>query len=103
MNIILSDLNQKLQSGEIEAPGLFPKLEQIKTAPFVFEVDFGLKKLPTEPGIISIRGARQYGKSTWLEQSLKQSIIDFGPGSAFYLNGDHLLSIENLEQGLQHI
>ena len=59
--------------------------------PFVFDVHFGLDSLPTEPGIILIRGARQFGKSTWLERELKTTIETFGPGSAFYLNGDGIL------------
>ena len=31
------------------------------------------------PGIIIIHGARQYGKSTWLEGQLHQTILDHGP------------------------
>ena len=43
-------------------------------------------ELPSQPGIITIRGARQIGKSTWLELQLNQTIEDYGLGSAFFLN-----------------
>ncbi len=72
----MTEINEFLASGEINRPGLFPHLDQLERASFIFEVDFGLKTFPTEPGIISIRGPRQYGKSTWLERELRQSIID---------------------------
>ncbi|PNT85787.1 ATP-binding protein [Coxiella burnetii] len=99
----LTEINEFLASSEINRPGLFPHLDQLERASFIFEVDFGLKTFPTEPGIISIRGPRQYGKSTWLERELRQSIIDFGPASAFYLNGDDILERDRLEQAIQKL
>lgn len=87
----------QLARGEIDHPSIFPHLARLKEMPFIFEIDFGLKELPLEPGILLIRGARQYGKSTWLEQQLKHTIQTFGPGSAFYLNGEHILEADSLE------
>ena len=84
-------INRQLASGDIDHPSIFPHLARLMERPYIFTIDFGLKELPTEPGILLIRGARQYGKSTWLEQQLKQSIETFGAGSAFYLNGEHIL------------
>lgn len=69
---------------------MLPHLDNLKTIPFVFKQDFGLTTLPQEPGIMLIRGPRQYGKSTWLEQQVANTIIEFGPGSALYLNGDEI-------------
>jgi len=43
--------------------------------------------LPEEPGVILIRGHGRYGKSTWLEGQLVETVRRFGRGSAFYLNG----------------
>lgn len=94
-------LNQKLASGEINEIGVFPHLDRLVDMTYVFDIDFGLGDLPTEPGILLIRGARQYGKSTWLEQSLKQTIQTFGAGTAFYLNGDFILTIETLEKSIE--
>lgn len=74
----------------------FPHLEQLASQGLVFEVDFGLPVLPTAPGVLSIRGPRQYGKSTWLEQQLRDSVFQGGPGSAFYLNGDHVADAAEL-------
>ncbi len=88
MNV--NDINSSLLSGKLKVPGLFPHLEILKQNPFIFSIDFGLKRLPQEPGIIMLRGARQYGKSTWLEQNLKTTIEKYGPGSALYLNGDDI-------------
>lgn len=93
-------LNKKLELGDIEHPGMFPHLEQLQQSPYIFDVDFGLASLPKQPGILLIRGARQYGKSTWLEQSLRDTIVEFGAGTAFYLNGDMLLDAKKLEQGI---
>ncbi|MDQ2993482.1 MAG: AAA family ATPase [Pseudomonadota bacterium] len=96
-------INEHLVRGDIDHPSLFPHLSRLMEKPFIFNIDFGLKDLPTEPGILTIRGARQYGKSTWLEQQLKQSIHSFGPGSAFYLNGENILVADALEQKLESL
>lgn len=101
MNI--TELNNALFLGNIDQNGLFPHLDQLANAAFVFDIDFGLKILPTEPGILLIRGARQYGKSTWLEQMLKNTIVEFGAGTAFYLNGDMLLEHKRLESAIEDL
>ncbi len=101
MNI--KEINKKLSRGELDLPEMFPHLERLKTAPYVFNIDFGLKKLPTEPGILMIRGARQYGKSTWLEQALYDTIEQFGPGTAYYLNGENLASADSLEAAINDL
>lgn len=94
----IESVNLKLSRGEIDNPGLFPRLDNLKNMPYVFDMDFGLKELPLEPGILLIRGARQYGKSTWLEQELYKTIQQFGPGTAYYLNGENLADEHALEQ-----
>lgn len=85
-----SHINQSLIAGELKTPGVLPHLEQLTTLPVVFEQNFGLDELPIEPGIILIRGPRQYGKSTWLEQHIAKTIKTFGKGTALYLNGDEI-------------
>ena len=84
------DINVALSSGDVESPGILPKLEELAEQPFVLQTSFGLDRLPESPGVILVRGARQYGKSTWLQQQIKETVQRFGPGSAFYLNGDAL-------------
>jgi predicted AAA+ superfamily ATPase len=93
----LDMINEQLAKGDIDHPSMFPHLTRLMEKTFIFDIDFGLKILPTEPGVLLIRGARQYGKSTWLEQQLKQSIETFGAGSAFYLNGEHIMEANALE------
>lgn len=93
-------INTKLATGEIDA-SCFPHLVRLKAIPFIFEADFGLKTLPREPGILLIRGARQYGKSTWLEQQLFSTIKEFGAGSAFYLNGEYIADANDLENEVE--
>lgn len=96
----ISAINNLLALGNIAEKGLFPHLESLKESPFIFNIDFGLKTLPTEPGILLIRGARQYGKSTWLEGQIRDTIREFGAGSAFYLNGDYISDADHLEREL---
>ena len=76
------EINDHLLSGSINTSGVFPHLDVLQTKPIIFDVDFGIPEFKTETGIVMIRGARQYGKSTWLEQHLRQCITDFGAGSA---------------------
>ncbi len=97
----IDTINELLAKGDINHPSMFPHLTRLLEKPFIFEIDFGLKLLPEEPGILLIRGARQYGKSTWLEQQLKQSIETYGAGSAFYLNGEHIMTVDALEEKLE--
>ncbi|CAN5210307.1 AAA family ATPase [soil metagenome] len=89
--------NSRLAQGDIDQPGQFPRLDNLRHNPFIFNMDFGLPELPREPGILLIRGARQYGKSTWLEQTLYQTIKQFGPGSGYYLNGENIADHRSLE------
>lgn len=99
MNVRL--LNERLL-GSADAPlSWFPHLEQLARQSVTFAVDFGLPVLPTAPGVLSIRGPRQYGKSTWLEQQLRDSVLAGGPGSAFYLNGDHIADAAELVRELE--
>jgi predicted AAA+ superfamily ATPase len=82
--------NEALAAGNVDIPGLFPRLESLRDAPAVFRVEMGLDALPTEPGVLLIRGARQYGKSTWLEGVMRDTVREHGPGTAFFLDGDYL-------------
>jgi predicted AAA+ superfamily ATPase len=86
----VSRLNQLLLQGILDVPGQFPHLERLAVAGPRFAIDFGLEPLPDGPGVLLIRGPRQYGKSTWLEERLRDTVASHGPGSAFYLNGDHV-------------
>lgn len=88
--------NDACLQGTLELPGLFPQIEELSRLTVQFQFDFGLNTLPTDPGIILVRGARQLGKSTWLELELKKTLEMFGAGSAFYLNGDEFLNNEQL-------
>ncbi len=88
MNV--NKINEALLAGRRDLENRLPHLDDLKSSPFVFNIDFGLATLPAEPGIILIRGARQYGKSTWLEKQILETVRLFGPGSAFYLNGDEI-------------
>jgi predicted AAA+ superfamily ATPase len=93
--------NSFFLAGENQQPGLFPQLEAIKHWPVKFKAEFGLDTLPEEPGLILIRGARQIGKSTWLEQQIYDHIQKTGPNSTLYLNGDDLLDANNLQKTIQ--
>lgn len=98
MNVKL--LNERLLTSA-EAPiSWFPHLETLSRQEVTFNLEFGLPTLPTAPGLLSIRGPRQYGKSTWLEQQLREANRSGGPGSAFYLNGDHIADAEQLAHEL---
>jgi uncharacterized protein len=94
-------INAALAVGRLDEPGLFPHLEALGRAPFRFEIGFGLDELPPEPGLILVRGARQYGKSTWLEQRLRRTVTEFGSGTAFYLNGDELRGSRDLVEAVR--
>jgi hypothetical protein len=82
---------------------MFPHLETLAPTSPVFRVDFGLEELPEEGGILLIRGPRQYGKSTWLEAKLRESVVSGGPASAFYLNGDELRSEQALGEAIREL
>ena len=99
MNI--REINQALFEGKTDVPGVLPHRDELKKLNYIFEVNFGLPELPLKPGIIVVRGARQYGKSTWLESQIEQTIVLFGPGSAFYLNGDEIKDTKDLTQAIE--
>jgi predicted AAA+ superfamily ATPase len=50
-----------------------------------------------------IRGPRQYGKSTWLEFQLRETIRRFGPGAALFLNGDYIAGPDELEREIESL
>jgi uncharacterized protein len=95
------EINQELARGEANKPGILPKLDELAGEPFVFAMDFGLAALPVEPGVILIRGARQYGKSTWLQTQIRATVAAYGPGSAFYLNGDEVRDGQSLVEQIR--
>ena len=99
----VSQINTHLLQGPLEAPGLFPHLEGLALSPYVFQVDFGLAELPRQPGLLLVRGPRQYGKSTWLEGQVRATVTEFGPGAAFYLNGDELADAEALVRAVRQL
>jgi hypothetical protein len=101
VNVVnVDDANRALLGGELNLPGLFPRLEALESSPAVFRVESGLDRLPAEPGVILIRGARQSGKSTWLEGALRGTIEEYGPGSGLSLHGDHLRDEDHLSEEL---
>ena len=64
------EMNQELARGNAAKLGVLPKLDQLATETFVFNTNFGLEELPAESGVMMVRGARQYGKSTWLQSQI---------------------------------
>lgn len=88
----VNQINDLLARGEIDREGLWPRLREMESKALQFRFEFGLDGLPEEPGLIVIRGPRQYGKSTWLEMHLRESVRRFGKGSVYYLNGDEIAS-----------
>jgi hypothetical protein len=96
-NVVNVDrVNEALAAGNLDAPGLFPRLESLRDAPAVFRVEIGVDRLPVEPGVLLIRGARQYGKSTWLEGAMRDTVREHGPGTAFFLDGDYVRDADHL-------
>jgi len=96
-------INTALSRGDVTTPGVLPKLDELREQPLVLAVDFGLESLPERPGVILVRGARQYGKSTWMQQQIAGTIEQFGPGTAFYLNGDTLRDARALVEAIQRL
>lgn len=101
MNV--KDRNSLFSKGELELNALWPKIEEYRSKRFQFNWDFGLDILPLESGLITIRGARQIGKSTWLEFQIFKTLQEFGSGSAFFLNGDYIYSHDEFEKELLHL
>ena len=100
MNVV--DRNHLYLKGVTEGEGLFPHLEMAPAGGF-FTWDFGLDELPCEAGIIVIRGPRQYGKSTWMEYQLRETLLRFGPGNALFLNGDYIAGPDELERDVESL
>lgn len=104
LNVVnVEQVNACLLSGRLEVAGLFPRLEALAEAPAVFRWEFGLDELPEEPGVILIRGARQYGKSTWLESAVRETVRRHGTGTALFLDGDHLRDADHLAGELSRL
>ncbi len=96
-NVVNVDrVNEALAAGNLDVPGLFPRLESLRDAPAVFRIEMGLETLPAQPGVLLIRGARQYGKSTWLEASMRATVREHGAGTALFLDGDYLRDADHL-------
>jgi len=89
--------NTQFAAGDIDRPDLWPKIGEFEDQARTFRFSFGLDELPHEPGIILVRGPRQYGKSTWLELQLRDSLEEFGRGSAYFLNGDEIADDAELD------
>ena len=99
----LTDINRHLSEGTVESAHLFPRLDALQSLQVVFKPSFGLDRLPEDAGLLIVRGARQYGKSTWLEGQIKATIQTFGPGSAFYLNGDDVKNQDELLHQMENL
>ncbi|MBI4043052.1 MAG: ATP-binding protein [Deltaproteobacteria bacterium] len=95
--------NELLLKGRLSEEGLFPHLADLAKCPIQFEPEIGLSDLPKAGGILSIRGPRQIGKSTWLEYQIQRTIQAFGPATAFYLNGDDIADQESLKRRINEL
>ncbi len=96
-------INLLLAEGNIDREDMWPRIIEMESKAHQFRFEFGLNELPTEPGLIIIRGPRQYGKSTWLDMNLRQSVEEFGKGSSYYLNGDEIASADELDLELTNL
>ena len=99
----VNDKNRLLATGQIDREGLWPRIAEFEEKPCTFRFSFGLDELPVEPGIILIRGPRQYGKSTWLELELRETAKRYGPASAYFLNGDELTDANDLQNRVTEV
>lgn len=90
MNV--DERNRLISTGSLDREDLSPKTTEYEARRFQFPGEFGLSELPTQPGVITIRGPRQSGKSTWMEFELFHSNEELGIGSAYFLNGDFIYS-----------
>jgi len=89
--------NRLFSTGDIDRDDLWPKITEYQEQPCTFRFTFGLDELPSKPGVILVRGPRQYGKSTWLELELRDTLEEHGRGSAYFLNGDDIADGDELE------
>ncbi|MBK9576677.1 MAG: ATP-binding protein [Fibrobacteres bacterium] len=101
MNV--DDVNRCLSEGRIDVLGVFPRLDALGGRKLVFRTEFGLDELPDQPGLLLVRGARQYGKSTWLEGQLRKTIETHGAGSGFFLDGDHCRDADDLSRRISDV
>jgi predicted AAA+ superfamily ATPase len=92
----VGEVNAALLAGEVDRLGVLPRLDALREAAAVFTVGFGLETLPAQPGVLIIRGARQFGKSTWLEGAIRDTVHQYGHGTALFLDGDHLRDADHL-------
>jgi predicted AAA+ superfamily ATPase len=97
------EVNAALSAGDCKSPGVLPKLDELRDQPLALRFDFGLRELPETPGLLLVRGARQYGKSTWLQQQIRETVKRHGPGAAFYLTGDELRDGDALVQAIRAV
>jgi uncharacterized protein len=95
--------NQLFAAGDVAREDLWPKIAEYEARPRTFRFSFGLEELPEQPGIILIRGPRQYGKSTWLELELRDTLEHYGPGSGFFLTGDDIADADELERRIDEL
>ncbi len=91
------EINRSLLLGLGSLEPLLPNWFGLKSSRICFPIHFGLETMPEDPGLLVIRGARQYGKSTWLEGEIVKSFDTYGPGTTFYLNGDRIADNQELE------
>ena len=101
MNV--DDTNLLLLKENIDYSAFSPRLKEYFSKKLILDFEFGLSQLPMEPGVIIIRGPRQYGKSTWLDLEIKKTLEEHGPGSAFYINGDYIKDHDHLEVMIQNL
>ncbi len=57
-------INQPLAEGNINREDMWPRIIEMESKAHQFRFEFGLSDLPTEPGLIIIRGPRQFEKNT---------------------------------------
>jgi len=94
-------VNQVLAAGGPRHSRPLRHLEDLARSPYVFGTEFGLDALPEEPALLLIRGARQYGKSTWMEQQVRETTCRHGPAPAYLLDGDELRDEDALLAGVR--
>jgi predicted AAA+ superfamily ATPase len=96
-------INRLLAEGNIDREDMWPRIVEMESKAHQFRFEFGLDDLPTESGLIIIRGPRQYGKSTWLDMNMRSSAKEFGKASTYYLNGDEIGSANELAEEMKNI
>lgn len=84
----VKERNHHFLRGSIDREDLWPKMTEWQNQRHTFFFEFAPRELPKQPGLMLVRGPRQFGKSTWLEMMLKDTLEDFGKGTGFFINGD---------------